>query len=199
AVPDRPAHRPACAVRLHAHGPRDRVLRRHGAVPSGHAAGRVRRLEARARSAHEHGRRAAAGGGGRQAGAGRRGAHVRGGGFRGRAQPGPPARAAQQPALMPRVRRPAPAAPGATRKAPASPRAADGTLPSAARALAAGTLALLALRALAVLLPGRWLWGIDLARDLPPLVGVAGLGVPLALHLQPLAWPLAALVPSGRR
>ena len=78
-------------------------------------------------------------------------------------------------------------------------RAAEGGLPTAARALFAGSLALLALRALAAILPGRYLWGLDVARDVPPLAAVVGFALPLALHAPPLARRVARLVPRGAR
>jgi len=78
-------------------------------------------------------------------------------------------------------------------------RAAEGALPTAARALFAGSLAVLALRALAAILPGRYLWGLDLARDVPPFAAVLGLALPLALHAPPLARGVARLVPRGGR
>ena len=78
-------------------------------------------------------------------------------------------------------------------------RAAEGPLPPAARALWAGSLGLIALRALAALLPGRYLWGLDLARDLGPAAAVAGLALPLALHLPALARAAARAVPKTTR
>ena len=111
----------------------------------------------------ETGSRAAAGGRGREEGAGRGRTHLRGGGGHGGAAAAASDRAAQRPALMARAKRPGPAA-----AREASPRAADGRLPAAARALCVAALALLALRVLAVFVPGRWLWGLDLGRDLAP-------------------------------
>ena len=72
-----------------------------------------------------------------------------------------------------------------------------------ARALALGALALLALRAVAASLPGRWLWGLDLARDLSPAVSWASALVvlvtcwPAASRMLARAWPTtrAAHVP----
>src|SRR6185369_8209577 len=170
AVLHRPADRTADAVRRTAHGPGDRVLRRCGVVPPGHAAGGVRRLEARAGGADEHRRGDAAGGSGREKCAGRRGAHVRCGGGRGRAAARAPAGVARQPALIARLAAAAAAKPGATApRVERAERAAEGLPPSAARALWAASIGLLALRALAALLPGRYLWGLDLARDVGPL------------------------------
>ena len=63
------------------------------------------------------------------------------------------------------------------------------------RALKFGALATLALRALAAVLPGRWLWGLDLARDLPAPVCWASLlvilvvGWPAASRALARAWP----------
>jgi len=78
-------------------------------------------------------------------------------------------------------------------------RAAEGALPTAARALFAGSLALLALRALAAILPGRYLWGLDVARDVPPFAAVLGFALPLALHAPPLARAASRLVPRSTR
>jgi tetratricopeptide (TPR) repeat protein len=72
-------------------------------------------------------------------------------------------------------------------------------MPAAARALFAGSLALLALRALAAVVPGRYLWGLDLARDVPPFAAVLGLALPLVLHAPPLARRAARLVPRSAR
>jgi hypothetical protein len=54
---------------------------------------------------------------------------------------------------------------------------ADDRLPAAARMLFAGVIALTVLRALAAFVPGRWMWGIDLGRDLPGEIFAAGLAV----------------------
>ena len=89
------------------------------------------------------------------------------------------------------------ARPGATARQ--AERAAEGPLSSAARTLWAASIGLLALRALAALLPGRYLWGLDLARDLGPLAAVTGLSLPLALHLPALARAAARLVPRSAR
>ena len=89
------------------------------------------------------------------------------------------------------------AKPGATARS--AERAAEGPSPSAARALWAASIGLLLLRSLAALLPGRWLWGLDLARDLGPLAAVAGLALPLALHVPALARAAAGLVPRSAR
>ncbi len=80
---------------------------------------------------------------------------------------------------MGRAQRPAPAA-----AQEASARVAADAMSAAARVVAYGALALLALRVLAVFAPGRWLWGVDLGRDLPtslfvwPLLGTLLLFVP---------------------
>jgi hypothetical protein len=55
------------------------------------------------------------------------------------------------------------------------------------RVLVSGALAMLALRAVAAVLPGRWLWGLDLARDLPAVVSWSSLLIVLAA-----CWPAAA-------
>ena len=78
-------------------------------------------------------------------------------------------------------------------------RAAEGPLPPAARALWAASIGLLALRALAAVLPGRYLWGLDLARDVGPVAAVLGLAVPLACHLPALGRACARLVPKSAR
>src|SRR5262249_42882830 len=70
---------------------------------------------------------------------------------------------------------------------------------SAARALCGGSLALLGLRVLAALLPGRWLWGLDLARDVAPVAAVAGIALPLTLHAPPLGRAVARHLPAGGR
>ncbi len=97
---------------------------------------------------------------------------------------------------MARPHRPGPAAAGAARHA-TKPRIAVGPLPAAIRALQAGALALLAVRVLAAVIPGRWLWGLDLGRDLAPW----SFGVPLALtalaFVPPVARGLTRLVPRN--
>src|SRR5213075_559806 len=50
-----------------------------------------------------------------------------------------------------------------------------------------GALALLAVRALAARLPGRYLWGLDLARDVTPFAAALGFALPLALCVPALA------------
>ena len=102
---------------------------------------------------------------------------------------------------MGRPRAAAPAKPGAEVRTTSRQidRAAEGPLPSAARALWGASLALLALRLLAAVLPGRWLWGLDLARDVGPFAAVAGLALPLALHAPALARAAARLVPRSPR
>jgi hypothetical protein len=65
--------------------------------------------------------------------------------------------------------------------------------------LCGASLALLALRLLAAVLPGRYLWGLDLARDVAPFAAVLGLALPLALHVPALARAAARLVPRGAR
>ena len=112
---------------------------------------------------------------------------------------------AKRPGPIPRMG--APAAPGAARhvalqvgtrsSTQVSPRAADGRLPAAARALYAAALVLLALRVLAVLLPGRWLWGLDLGRDLAPAAFLLPLAATLALFVPVLARAVAGAVPRG--
>jgi len=101
---------------------------------------------------------------------------------------------------MSRLAAAAAAKPGATApRVERAERAAEGPLPSAARALWAASIGLLALRALAALLPGRYLWGLDLARDVGPLAAVVGLALPLALHVPALARATARLVPRSAR
>jgi len=58
---------------------------------------------------------------------------------------------------------------------------------ASAPALTYAALGLLSLRVLAAWLPGRWLWGLDLARDLPPAVAWASWLVVLAA-----CWPAAS-------
>jgi len=75
----------------------------------------------------------------------------------------------------------------------------EGASPSFASALAWALAGTLALRALAALLPGRWLWGLDLGRDLPP----AGFWIPWALGalalVPAIARPLARALPDSPR
>jgi tetratricopeptide (TPR) repeat protein len=67
------------------------------------------------------------------------------------------------------------------------------------RALTWGALAVLALRTLAAMLPGRWLWGLDLARDLPPAVAWSSLLLcllacwPAATRALARTWPTRGL------
>jgi hypothetical protein len=65
--------------------------------------------------------------------------------------------------------------------------------------LCIGSLALLVLRGLAAILPGRYLWGLDLARDVAPFAAVLGLALPLALHAPALARGVARLMPRSPR
>lgn len=74
---------------------------------------------------------------------------------------------------------------------------AAAALPAPARAIAIATGATLALRVIAALLPGRWLWGADLGRDLAPLAFVAPLALAAALLAPALARPLARALPEG--
>jgi tetratricopeptide (TPR) repeat protein len=92
----------------------------------------------------------------------------------------------------------------ATRPAPdpsqiLSPRAADGRLPAAARALTTAALGLLGLRVVVMFVPGRWLWGFDLGRDLPP----ASFWLPIALtavaFVPGVAEAFERAVPHGAR
>jgi hypothetical protein len=72
-------------------------------------------------------------------------------------------------------------------------------MPPAARILWAALVATMALRALAALLPGRALWGIDLGRDLPPAAfWIPWAATALAL-LPPVGRALASLVPATPR
>jgi hypothetical protein len=101
---------------------------------------------------------------------------------------------------MSRLAAAAAAKPGATApRAERAERAAKGPPPAAARALWAASIGLLALRALAALLPGRYLWGLDLGRDVGPVAAVVGLALPLALHVPALARATARLVPRSER
>jgi tetratricopeptide (TPR) repeat protein len=55
----------------------------------------------------------------------------------------------------------------------------------------------LALRALAPLLPGRWLWGVDLARDLPAAAFWIPWAVAALLLVPAIARPLARALPAS--
>ena len=78
---------------------------------------------------------------------------------------------------------------GARRAEAVGTRAAAGPWPAAALVLVSSVLAMVGLRGLASFAPGRWLWGLDVGRDLPPGWAVAG-----------FALPLVACVPAiGRR
>ena len=98
---------------------------------------------------------------------------------------------------MSRAKRPGPAAPGAARTS--SARVAVGPLPAATRALRAAALTLLALRVLAGVVPGRWLWGLDLGRDLAPWSWWLPLGLTLIAFVPAVAERLARLAPRGER
>src|SRR5213078_3488726 len=98
-----------------------------------------------------------------------------------------------RPAAMKRPPR-SPSAPAR----PVEPRAASDRPPGVARPLVAGVLALIGLRALAAWLPGRWLWGLDLGRDVPRWSFALGTLVPLAACLARVARPISAAWPSGR-
>src|SRR5262245_60063875 len=95
--------------------------------------------------------------------------------------------------------RPRPAIPARPGEATArgADRAAEGPLPSAARSLCWASLALLALRAIAPLVPGRYFWGIDLARDLALPVALLGLALPLVLHAPAVGRAVARVLPAG--
>jgi len=75
--------------------------------------------------------------------------------------------------------------------------AAEGA--GAPRALALALAATLALRALGALLPGRWLWGVDLGRDLPPAAFWLPWAVTAALLAPALARPLERMFPATAR
>ncbi len=60
-------------------------------------------------------------------------------------------------------------------------------MPAAAFVVLAALLALIGLRGLASFAPGRWLWGLDLWRDLPPAWFTAGLVLPLVACV-PTVW-----------
>jgi hypothetical protein len=78
-------------------------------------------------------------------------------------------------------------------------RDAGGGAGDPSRALWIGALALLTLRGIAAMLPGRWLWGLDLARDLPPAaswtaaVAVLAACVPAASRGLARRWPTAGV------
>ena len=65
------------------------------------------------------------------------------------------------------------------------------SLPGAALALLLGVIALWVLRGVAVAAPGRWLWGVDLGRDLGPAAFGAGVVVGL-VGCVPAVWRAAA-------
>jgi len=98
---------------------------------------------------------------------------------------------------MSRPRPAAAAKPGPTSRQDA--RDAEGALPSAARTLFGASLALIALRAIAALIPGRYLWGLDLARDVTPFAAALGLALPLAMHVPALARAVARSLPQDAR
>src|SRR6185436_3688155 len=84
-------------------------------------------------------------------------------------------------------------APGRQRRGPSSTRRdAGGGTGDRARAL-------LALRGLAAMLPGRWLWGLDLARDLPAAaswtaaVAILAACTPAASRAIARTWPTAGV------
>ena len=88
---------------------------------------------------------------------------------------------------------------GVTARTPARGTRAHEPLSRAARALPIALAALWALRALAAWLPGRHLWGVDLARDVEPQAGWLLWGA-VALTLLPfVSRPLIALVPARPR
>lgn len=82
---------------------------------------------------------------------------------------------------------------GARRAEPRETRAAVGPLPAAAIVLCVALLLVLALRSLAALLPGRWLWGMDLGRDLAPGWFALGLALPLVACV-PVVWRRVAAI-----
>lgn len=102
---------------------------------------------------------------------------------------------AKRPGALPRMG--TPAAPGTSQIS--FSRAADGRPPAAARALNAAVPALLVLRVLAAFVPGRWLWGLDLGRDLAPAAFVVPLLLALALCIPAVAGALARLLPREGR
>ncbi|HEY6196552.1 MAG TPA: hypothetical protein VI504_16090, partial [Candidatus Eisenbacteria bacterium] len=63
----------------------------------------------------------------------------------------------------------------------------------------AAGIALLLLRALAAFVPGRWLWGLDLGRDLAPAAFVVPWLATLALFVPAVARPLTRAIPRGGR
>jgi len=72
-------------------------------------------------------------------------------------------------------------------------RAAAGPVPAAAYALLGGVVALQILRTIAAYAPGRWLWGMDLGRDLPPGWFAAGTIVTL-FACVPAIWKARSTV-----
>ena len=71
--------------------------------------------------------------------------------------------------------------------------------PGAARALLVTLAALWALRALAIFAPGRYLWGLDLGRDLAPVAVWTAWGLAALTLLPALSRPLAERIPGGAR
>ena len=91
-----------------------------------------------------------------------------------------------------------PSRPPAPRRArgPDAPEV-HGPLPFAARALLIACAAVLALRLVSAMLPGRWLWGYDLARDLAPTAFVTPFVLTLLTFVPALSRGLARLVPRS--
>ena len=76
---------------------------------------------------------------------------------------------------------------------------ADGKLPAdVTRPLLWGAVAMLAFRVLAATLPGRWLWGFDLGRDVGPWAFAASLLLPIAACVSHFGRAVASRWPSGR-
>jgi len=92
------------------------------------------------------------------------------------------------------------AARGSARVRPARPAAPAGApLSPGAHALWLAMAVALALRALAAVLPGRWLWGVDLGRDLAPAAFLLPSALTAALLVPGIARPLARAIPAGAR
>jgi len=91
-------------------------------------------------------------------------------------------------------------------RAPTDPTARRRVRDASASAPAGGAawivpalVGLLALRLAAALLPGRWLWGLDLGRDGSPVGFGLAVGVTLAACLPPVSRGLVRLLPRGPR
>lgn len=72
-------------------------------------------------------------------------------------------------------------------------------MPAATRVLRTAALALVALRVLAAFVPGRWLWGLDLGRDLAPWSWWPPLVLTLLAFAPAVGAAFARLVPRAER